>query len=84
MYEVLIRKYLSKLTLNDINNFANKNNMPLKQGEDMVIYNFIMNYWQILYKGNSSEVFLRLKPLVSNETYNNAIILYNRYKNKDL
>jgi hypothetical protein len=82
MYEVLIKEYLKRLSLKDINDFANKNNMPLKQGEDKVIYDFIMNNWQEVYKGDANKAFNKLKDKVSPNTYNNVIALYNEFKDK--
>ena len=68
MYEVIIKEYLKRLSLKDINDFANKNNVSLKPGEDKVLYDFIMNNWMEVYKGD--------------ETYNNGIKLFNEFKNK--
>ena len=53
MYEVIIKEYLKRLSLKDINDFANKNNVSLKPGEDKVLYNFIMNNWMEVYKGDN-------------------------------
>lgn len=80
MYEILIKEYLKKLSLKDINNFAIKNNIPLKNGEDKIIYDLIISYWKDVYKGNIEHVFQILKSKVSKETYDNAITLYNKYK----
>ena len=82
MYEVLIKEYLKRLSLKDINNFANKNNMPLIIGEDKIIYDFIMNNWQEVYKGEANKAFLKLKQKVSSNTYNNIMTLYNEFKDK--
>ncbi len=82
MYEVLIKEYLKRLSLKDINDFANKNNMPLQAGEDKIIYDFIMNNWKEVYKGNPNIAFDKLKQKVSQNTYNNAIALYNEFKGK--
>lgn len=82
MYEVLIKEYLKRLSLKDINNFANKNNMPLINGEDKIIYDFIMNNWQEVYKGDANKAFLKLKQKVSSNTYNNIMTLYNEFKDK--
>lgn len=82
MYEVLIKQYLKRLSLKDINDFANKNNMPLKQGEDKVIYDFIINNWQEVYKGDAKKAFEKLKQVVSSNTYNAAMKLYNEFKDK--
>ncbi len=82
MYEVLIKEYLKRLSLKDINDFANKNNMPLINGEDKIIYDFIMNNWQEVYKGDANKAFLKLKQKVSSNTYNNIMTLYNEFKDK--
>ena len=82
MYEVIIKEYLKRLSLKDINDFANKNNVSLKPGEDKVLYNFIMNNWMEVYKGDSNKAFSKLKGKVSDETYNNGIKLFNEFKNK--
>lgn len=82
MYEVLIKEYLKRLSLKDINDFANKNGTPLKPGEDRVIYNFIMNRWQDVYKGDAVGTLNELKNKVSPETFNNIMFLYNEFKDK--
>ena len=82
MYEILIQKYLKMLSLKDINNFAEKNNMTLLKGEDKVIYDYIMKYWKVIYKEDPTFVFNNLKKEVSLNTYNNVISLYNEYKEK--
>lgn len=82
MYEILIKEYLKKLTLNDIKNFALKYNFKLQPNEDKIIYNFIMNNWKEIYKGNPNKSFLKLKGQVSSNTYNFAITLYNQFKDK--
>ena len=43
MYELVIREYVKKMTLDDINNFAYKNGILLPKGEDKIIYDFIKN-----------------------------------------
>ena len=60
----------------------NKNNVSLKPGEDKVLYDFIMNNWMEVYKGDSDKAFSKLKGKVSDETYNNGIKLFNEFKNK--
>ncbi len=82
MYEVLIKEYLKRLSLKDINNFANKNNMPLEKGEDKIIYDFIMNNWLEVYKGDANKAFIILKKQVSPNTFNNIMKLYNEFKDK--
>ena len=80
MYEMLIKNYINKITINDINNFANSNNISLLPGEDKILYNFINKFWKEAYKGDINKVFSILKNNVSESTYNAAVILYNKYK----
>ena len=80
MYEMLIKNYINKITINDINNFAYNNNIVLLPGEDKILYNFINKYWKEAYKGDINKVFSILKNNVSESTYNAAVILYNKYK----
>ena len=82
MYEVIIKEYLKRLSLKDINDFANKNNVSLKPGEDKVLYDFIMNNWMEVYKGDSNKAFSKLKGKVSDETFDKGIKLFNEFKNK--
>ena len=81
MYEVIIKNYLKRLSLKDINNFANKNGINLLNGEDKTIYDFIIKYWKDVYHGNIN-CFSTLKKEVSLNTYNIIMNLYNEYKDK--
>jgi len=80
MYKKMIINYINnKLTVNDINFFANKNNIILKDNEDKIIYSFIKKYYLDILNKNDL-VFKNLN--VSNETYKVCLTLYNTYKNK--
>ena len=76
MYEILIKEYLKRLSLKDINEFANKNAMPLLPSEDKIIYDFIMKNWKEVYYKNDINVFNELKEKLSENTYSNILILY--------
>ena len=82
MYEMLIKEYIKRLSLKDINDFANKNNINLINDEDKKIYDLITKYWKDVYNGNPNEAFTILKNEVSEDTYNKVIDLYNKYKRK--
>jgi hypothetical protein len=79
-------KYFDKSTLPIIpflkSYIALKYNFKLQSGEDKTIYNFIMNNWKEIYSSDHTVAFQKLKNLVSVDTYNFAIKLYNEYKNK--
>ena len=81
MYEILIKNYLKRLSLKDINDFAIKNGINLPKGEDKIIYDLIMKYWQNIYHGDTT-CFDDIKKKVSTDTYNVMINLYNEYKTK--
>lgn len=82
MYEVLIKEYLKRLNPKEITEFASKNGMPLVPGEEKIIYDFIMNNWKQVYKGDAYQAFNKIKPMISSNTYNNIIMLYNEFKDK--
>lgn len=82
MYEKLIKEYLKKLTINDIDNFALKNNITLKYGENKIIYDFIKQRWMEVYTGNTKDAFSYLKKNISKETYDFIMKLYNEFVNK--
>lgn len=84
MYELVIREYVKKMTLDDINNFAYKNGILLPKGEDKIIYDFIKNNWQEIYKGDRLKMLNEIKNKVSNNTYLYILDLYNKYKDVKL
>ncbi len=82
MYEKLIKNYVDKLTINDIFNFANYENIVISNNDANTILFYIKNYWQIIYKGDSTQIFIELKSKLQESTYKKVIELYNKYKNK--
>lgn len=82
MYEMLIKEYLKKLSISDIDNFALKNNITLKYGENKIIYDFIKQRWMEVYSGNTYDAFNYLKNNISKETYDFIMKLYNEFVNK--
>lgn len=79
MYEILIKEYIKKISIEDINDFAIKNNIPIKAGEDKIIYDFIKYRWKDVYNSNNYD-FRELKGKISDELLNSILILYNKYK----
>lgn len=82
MYEVIIKEYLKRLSLKDIDDFANKNGIYLKPGENKILYEVLINDWRILYKGDPTNLFNDLKNKLSSDTYNKAIEVYKYFKDK--
>ena len=59
--EIVIKELVDKLSENDINNFAKKEGINLKDEECKIIYLYIKNYWQTFYKGDPTTLFSELK-----------------------
>lgn len=82
MYESLIKTYVNRLTINDVINFANKENVLLNDKEARIIYDYIKNDWQTIVFGNPLQLFNEFKSKVSSRTYEKTVELYNKYKSK--
>ncbi len=78
----LIRNYINKLTIHDINSIAIKNNIKLNDSELHFIYNQIKNNYDDLLYGDSSNIFNDLKNNVSDDNYLKIKNLYEHYKDK--
>ena len=78
----LINSYIDKLTIQDINNIANKNNINLNDYELNFIYNQIKNNYNDLLYGDSTNIFNELKNNVSSDNYYKIMELYTKYKQR--
>ena len=78
----LISKYINKIDINTINDFAIKNNIFLDKKEIDILYNVVKNrYEEILYKDDSN-VREYLKQNLSEENYTKITNLFDEYKTK--
>lgn len=78
----LIIKYINKIDINTINDFALKNNIFLDKKELNIIYDVIKNrYEEILYK-DDSKVREYLSQNLSDENYTKITNLFDEYKTK--
>lgn len=81
--EILLDKYISKLTINHIKEYANKQNIKLNNNEDEIIFNFIKNNYKKLYNEEYNENNIKeLKCSLSFNTYNKINELYKEAKEK--
>lgn len=78
----IIEKYISTLTINNINDFAAKNNIFLTEKEQKIFYDIIKNHYKEILAGNDNEITDYLKDNLPAEKYFNIMKLYNEYKNK--
>ena len=78
----LISKYINKIDINTINDFAVKNNIFLDKKEIDILYNVVKNkYEEVLYKDDSN-VRKHLKQNLSEENYTKVTNLFDEYKSK--
>ena len=83
MYKELAKKYIKKLTPQDIKNYAKSINVELDNQEINIIFNFLLiNYEALLDK--KDYVLEQLKPKLRPELYNKILLLYEENKNKYL
>ncbi len=88
MNQFFILNYIKKLTKNDIVNFANKQNISLRDDEIDVIYSYIKTRYSDFFAGREKELLLEIKEQVSSSTYLKILEYYQLYlekvKNKKL
>lgn len=76
----IIISYINTMTKEDIINFVNKKKYKATNKEIDIIYNYIKKH-SIEIITDPIKHIETLKAKISNETYNEMIILYNKYKN---
>ena len=78
----LIGRYINKIDINTINDFAVKNNIFSDKKELDIMYDILKNrYAEILY-GDDSDAREFLKDNISLENYTKVINLFDEYKEK--
>lgn len=83
IYKEIVRKYINKLTKNDLEKFAKKNGIAYTNEELNIVYNFIVaNYNELL--NENIRVFERIKDKISPDLYKTLLNLYIEYKQRYL
>ncbi len=82
MNNLIIEKYIKKLTKQDIINYAVKQNIHLTESETNIIYNYIKTKYKDFLNGKENELLLEIKQKVKNTTYQKIEELYKLYQNK--
>ena len=82
MNEFLIKNYISKLTLNDINTFAIKNGIELNEEELKIIEKYIRNDWRTIIYGNPRPILNEVKEKLNQIQYQKIENLYVEFKEK--
>lgn len=78
----LIGQYINKLTIDNINDFALKNNIKLNEKELNILLDVAKNHYRDLLDGNDEKVKEYLKNNLTDENFEKVTNLYNEYKEK--
>lgn len=79
MNKTLIQSYIDKIKLDDIRQFAIRQNVFLEDDELQVIYNYVKNDNERFFK-NPDGVLMEIKGKVKEDTFTVISELYNRYR----
>ena len=82
MVEKLISEFVTRMTINDIKNFAQENGITLKNNEAELIFKYIKSDWRTLIYGNPRPILDEIKVKMNIDTYNKAEKLYIYFKEK--
>ena len=82
MQEFLIKNYISRLTLKDIDEFAKKHGIELNDQELKLIEQHIRKDWRTIIYGNPRPILNNLKNKLKNNEYQKIENLYIEFKNK--
>ncbi len=82
MNEFLIKNYISRITTNDIDEFAKKHGIELKEEELKIIENHVKKDWRTIIYGNPRPILDNLKTKLNNLNYQKIENLYIEFKNK--
>jgi len=82
MQEFLIKNYISRLTTNEIDEFAKKHGIELKENELILIKQIIQKDWRTIIYGNPKPILDNIKTKLSNLQYQKIENLYIEFKQK--
>ena len=77
----LIKQYINKININNINDFALKNNIILDKNELNIIYDVVKNHHEKILN-DDQDIFDYVKENISSDNYEKIIQLLNEYKEK--
>lgn len=82
MFQNLIKNYVDKLTIKDIDAFALKNEVILSSSEKENILKIIKDNWYDLIYGDYEEILSSNRNSVSEEAYSKILVLAQEYKKR--
>jgi len=82
MQEFLIKNYISRLTTTEIDEFAKKHGIELKENELILIKQIIQKDWRTIIYGNPKPILDNIKTKLNNLQYQKIENLYIEFKQK--
>lgn len=82
MNEFLIKSYISRLTLNDIDSFARSHGILFTNDELKLVNNYVKHDWHTIIYGNPRPILDELRNSLDDFKYNKIENLYVEFKNK--
>lgn len=82
MKEKLISEYVSRMTIDDVRNFAIQNGVSLNEDELSIVYNYAKTEWRTIVFGNPRGILDDLKNKINPISYQKIESLYVYFKNK--
>ena len=82
MNRFIIKKYINKITKDDIVRYAYKQNINISDRDVQVIYYYIKHKSYYFFDGHYDLIMDEIKDKVSPIVYQKIIELYDEYKNK--
>lgn len=84
MYEYLIGEYIKKMTIEDIFNYAKKNNVKVSECDAIILLSYAKKYYKEFISGDPSNILKEIKSKISPDTYKIAYKMYIEAKMKYL
>ena len=81
MNRLFIYEYINRLRYEDVVNFCNYKNIDVSDSELQVIYSYIKNEYKRFFN-NPMVVLNEIRDKVSDNTFKEIMVLYDKYKNK--
>ena len=80
----MIKKYIEKLTIEDIFYFAKLKNIKISDVDAEILLKTAKKKWKDFYDGDPTSTINYLKDKLDTNTYNKLLKVYLEYKNKKI
>jgi len=84
MYEYVIGEYIKKMNVEDIFNYAKKNNIEISECDAIILLSYAKRYHKEFISGNPDYLLKEIKSKINPETYKLAYKMYIEAKMKYL